>query len=65
MERMIQAISETLPGEKWQALFRLHWPAYRRWFLSEGATERPLYLSSRNALKKYMPELVPTYDSLV
>jgi len=65
MERMIQAISEPLPGEKWQALFRLHWPAYRRWFLSEGSTERPLYFSSRSALKKYMPELLPTYEKLV
>ena len=65
MERIIQAISEPLPGDKWQALFRLHWSAYRRWFLSEGAAERPLYLSSRNALKQHMPELLPTYDRLV
>jgi len=65
MERTISAISETLPGEKWQSLFRYHWSAYRRWFLSEGAEARPLYLSARLALKRYMPELMPTYDRLV
>ena len=65
MERIISAISEVLPGEKWQSLFRYHWPAYRRWFLSEGAEARPLYLSARLALKRHMPELMPTYDRLV
>ncbi|MCB1750143.1 MAG: hypothetical protein KDI74_00375 [Gammaproteobacteria bacterium] len=65
MERLIQAISEPLPGPKWQSLFRYHWSAYRRWFLSEGVTERPLYLSSRRALAKHMPELLPTYERLV
>lgn len=65
MERTIQAIAEPVPGAKWQALFRYHWPAYRRWFLSEGAAARPLYLSSRRALGQHMPELLPTYDRLV
>ncbi len=65
MERTIAAIAEAMPGEKWQSLFRYHWPAYRRWFLSEGADARPLYLSSRRALHRHMPELIPTYDRLV
>ncbi|MCP5417556.1 MAG: hypothetical protein H6965_10740 [Chromatiaceae bacterium] len=65
MERIIQAISEPLPGDKWQTLFRQHWAAYRRWFLSEGAAARPLYLSSYRALQQHMPELIPTYEKLV
>ena len=65
MERIIQAISEPLPGLKWQSLFRQHWSAYRSWYLSEGAAARPLYLSSRRALIKHMPELLPTYERLV
>lgn len=65
MERTIVAIAEHLPDEKWQLLFRYHWPAYRRWFLSEGAAARPLYLSAQRALRKHMPELMPTYERLV
>ncbi|HPQ24352.1 MAG TPA: C45 family autoproteolytic acyltransferase/hydrolase [Gammaproteobacteria bacterium] len=65
MERTIYAIAEPLPGTKWATLFRYHWQAYRRWFLSEGATERQLYLSSRRALQQHMPELIPTYESLL
>jgi predicted choloylglycine hydrolase len=65
MERTIVAIAEPLPGEKWRSLFSYHWSAYRRWFLSEGAAARPLYLSARRALKQHMPELLPTYERLV
>ena len=65
MERTIAAISEAGPSEKWQSLFRFHWPAYRRWFLSEGPAARPLYLSARRALREHMPELMPTYERLV
>ena len=65
MERTFQAIAEDTPGPKWQALFELHWPAYQRWFLSEGYKARPGYLSSLNKLRLHMPELVPTYERLV
>lgn len=65
MQRIIEAIAEPLPGPKWQALFRYHWPAYRRWFLSEGVSERPPYFSSRKALERHMPELIGTYDRLL
>jgi predicted choloylglycine hydrolase len=65
MQRIIEAIAEPTPGAKWQSLFHYHWPAYRRWFLSEGGAARPLYLSSRKALQKHMPELVDTYDRLL
>ena len=65
MERAFEAIAEDRPGTKWQALFQRHWPAYKRWFLSEGDKTRPFYLSSVRMLKQHMPELLPTYERLV
>jgi predicted choloylglycine hydrolase len=59
------SVDEERPGEKWAALFRLFWPAYRAWYLKEGGAARPGYLTCRNALRKHMPELEPVYDELV
>lgn len=59
------AISEAEAGPKWCSLFEGHWPAYQRWFLSEGIEARQTYLASLRALKRHMPELVPTYERLV
>ncbi|MBI1207696.1 MAG: hypothetical protein GC191_10465 [Azospirillum sp.] len=58
------AIREDLPGDKWARLFAQLWPAYRRWFLSEGVEARATYLASLRALKGHMPELVPIYERL-
>ncbi len=60
-----EAVSERNPGERWRALFARHWPAYKKWFLSEGIDARQTYLAGLRAMKKYMPELVPTYETLV
>ncbi len=65
MERAFEAIAEDQPGPKWQSLFQRHWPAYKRWFLSEGNKARPFYLSSVRMLRQHMPELLPTYEHLV
>jgi len=59
-----RAIDELIPGEKWAGLFRRLWPAYRKWWLSEGELARPTYLESCNALEKHMPELLPVYHKL-
>ncbi len=64
MELLFRAVREEQAGEKWQALFHAHWPAYRNWFLSEGIEERPTYLEGRRKLKRHMPELVATYERL-
>ena len=64
MELLFRAIAEDEPGEKWQDLFTEQWPAYRQWFLSEGIEERPTYLEGLKKLKRYMPELLPTYERL-
>ena len=64
MKLTFGSLEEALPGRKWQALFALHWEAYRRWFLSEGPRARLPYHSSRKQLLAHMPELVATYDRL-
>jgi len=64
MELVFRAVDEPTPGEKWRALFKALWPAYKRWFLSEGLEVRPTYLVCRHRLAAYMPELVPIYERL-
>jgi len=59
------AVDEPQPGEKWAALFRRYWPAYRAWYLKEGDAARPGYLTCRKALRTHMPEMEPVYDRLV
>jgi len=65
MKFTFQAVAEDQPGPKWRALFDRFWPAYERWFLSEGDKARPRYLTSLRQLRAHMPELVPTYERLV
>lgn len=38
-----KAFEELEPGPKWQGVFELAWPEYRRWFLQEGEEARPNY----------------------
>jgi predicted choloylglycine hydrolase len=65
MQITFRAVRELEPGPVWQSLFEASWGAYQSWFLSEGDARRPGYLSCRTALKRYMPELVPTWERLV
>ncbi len=64
-ELTFEAVSEREPGERWRELFQRYWPAYERWFLSEGIEARQTYLAGLRALRQYMPELVPSYERLV
>jgi len=59
-----QSVAEDLPGPEWRSLYDDHWPAYRHWFLSEGIAERPTYALGLAKLRRYMPELLPTYEAL-
>ncbi len=61
----IRAFRETTPGPRWTALFDATWPAYRRWYLSEGRSARPSLAGARTALQQHMPELVPVWQRLV
>jgi len=60
----ISSIDEDYPGVKWQELFHKYWPNYKQWYLSEGYTARPGYLSCVEALEVHMPELLPVYNKL-
>jgi predicted choloylglycine hydrolase len=60
-----EAVAEAAPGPKWRERFELMWPAYRAWYLKDGAAARPDLATCRRALAEHMPELVPTYERLV
>lgn len=64
MDLVFETVSEAKPGAKWEALFARLWPAYKNWFLSDGIEARQTYLAGYRAFKKYMPELLPTYETL-
>lgn len=64
MKRIVRVVREEKPGRKWQTLFKRTWPAYEQWFLREGERARPTFASSRRALRRHMPELVPTWEKL-
>ncbi len=65
MQLHFNAISEPgQPGQKWQKLYNTHWAAYKAWFESKGAAKVPDLKTSQEALKKYMPEMWPTYQRL-
>ena len=59
-----RSFSEGAVGQRWQREFKALWPAYRRWFLRYGESDRPSYLESLRALRQYMPEFVPTYEQM-
>ena len=64
MKFVFRAMAEAAPGPKWAELFAEYWPAYRRWWLSEGPEARPTYLAGRRALSTHMPEMLGLYDRL-
>lgn len=64
MELTFAAFAEDAPGPKWADAFARRWPAYKRWFLSEGEAARPSYLAGLHAIRRHMPELVPTYERI-
>lgn len=58
------AYREAQPGPRWRALYDATWPAYRSFYTKEGLAARPSLAECRDALTRYMPELVPTWDRL-
>ena len=52
-------------GSVWQREFKTLWPAYRKWFLRYGEKDRPTYYDSVQALTRYLPEFLPTYEAMV
>ncbi|MDA1055564.1 MAG: C45 family autoproteolytic acyltransferase/hydrolase [Planctomycetota bacterium] len=64
MNVYFRSIHEPQPGDKWQWLVEQFWPSYQAWFLKEGAERRPKFLACEQAMRQYMPELLPTYERL-
>lgn len=64
MDLAFDAISDT-DGTRWQALFARLWPAYRKWYLSEGPDARPTYLECRRAIRTHMPGFEPLWERMV
>jgi predicted choloylglycine hydrolase len=60
----VHAYRETEPGPRWQALYDATWPAYRTWYTRDGLAARPSLQECRDALTRYLPELVPTWERL-
>ncbi len=65
MQLHFESISEpTVAGEKWLKLFETYWPAYDQWLVTKGVSEKPDLKKAKAMLKKYMPEMVSTYEHL-
>jgi predicted choloylglycine hydrolase len=58
-------IRELVPGPRWQQLFDATWSGYRNWYFSEGESARPSLDVAYRMLRRYMPELTPTWERLV
>lgn len=65
MTLTFDAVSEAQPGPKWMARWQRSWSAYEAWFAARGGHTGPTRTQCRSAMKRYMPELVATYDNLV
>ena len=65
MTLTFDAVAEATPGPKWAARWNRSWPAYEAWFIARGGDSGPSRAACRDAMKRYMPELVSTYDRLL
>ncbi|MBK6885543.1 MAG: peptidase C45 [Tetrasphaera sp.] len=61
----MHAYREATPGARWQALAGATWPAYDGWFRARPAGAMPTLRESREALRRHLPALVPTWEHLV
>ena len=65
MNFCFRSLIENHVGSAWKHQFKRLWPAYKRWFLRYGESDRPTYLESIQALQQYMPQFLPTYEAMV
>lgn len=49
---------------EWQQAFNRYWPAYKRWFLSNGIEQRETLEACEKAIHEQMPELGELYHHL-
>lgn len=60
----VHAYREAHPGPRWRALFDATWSAYRSWYTREGPAARPSLEECRDALARYMPEMLSIWHGL-
>ncbi|MCX7568187.1 C45 family autoproteolytic acyltransferase/hydrolase [Sulfitobacter sp. F26169L] len=65
MTLTFDAVNEATPGAKWAVRWNRSWPAYEAWFVARGGDHGPSRAECRDAIQRYMPELVAVYDRLV
>jgi predicted choloylglycine hydrolase len=65
MRTTFEAISEATPGGKWLDLYERLWPSYRDWFVRHGGPARAGVERSIKLLRRDMPELAPTFDTML
>ncbi len=61
---VVNFVAEEKPGAKWAENFHRTWPFYQKWFVSEGLTTRPGYLTVTDMINCHMPELSGIYQQL-
>jgi predicted choloylglycine hydrolase len=61
----LRVLVEDQPGPVLASLLEESWPAYRRWYLQDGAGARPSLARARAQLEEHMPELVAPWSALV
>jgi hypothetical protein len=54
-----RAFEELEPGPKWQGVFELARPEYRRWFLQEGEESRPSRATSVRSRRDVLDAAMP------
>ncbi|RFB79550.1 C45 family autoproteolytic acyltransferase/hydolase [Methylovirgula sp. 4M-Z18] len=59
-----RAFADDSESVTWGECFQEFWPAYRRWYVSRGISQLPTFLECRTALRKHLPEFVPTWEHL-
>lgn len=65
MRVTLRLLLEDEPGALWRTRAEALLPGYLKWFAREGLRARPGYLECERALEEHMPELVPTWRTLV
>jgi predicted choloylglycine hydrolase len=64
MNLTFETMSELTPGPRLSRNIERFWPAYRRWLLAGGGAHAATPADAERALRRHMPELIPTYERL-
>jgi predicted choloylglycine hydrolase len=65
MELIFRSLSEDRVGATWQKVFDHGWPGWKAWYNDRADREDISVEKCRRMLRRYMPELEPTWDNWV